>query len=55
MSNKLAVFGGEPAIPSGTFHPWPPITEYVAQLMAEELRWEQAREAAEVQARLTLE
>jgi len=38
MASKLAIFGGEPAIPSNTFYPWPPITEVDEQYVLASLR-----------------
>ncbi len=38
MSAKLAIFGGEPAVPSDTFHAWPPITEVDEQYVLASLR-----------------
>ena len=38
MASKLAIFGGEPVIPSNTFYPWPPITEVDEQYVLASLR-----------------
>ena len=37
-NNKLAIFGGEPAIPPGTIQSWPPITEVDEQYVLASLR-----------------
>lgn len=52
---KVAAEKGQlPEDPQTNF-PFSPFTEYVAQLIAEEIRLEQAREAAEVKTQLNLE
>ena len=38
MASKLAIFGGEPAVPSNTFCPWPSITEVDEQYVLASLR-----------------
>lgn len=52
---KAAAEHGQPPGDSQENFPFAAFTEYVAQLIEAELRVEQAREAAEVKARLTLE
>ena len=37
-NNQLAIFGGTPAIPSGTFQPWPPINEVDERYVLASLR-----------------
>ena len=52
---KAAGERGEPLADPATQFPFGAFTEYVAHLIEVEIRLEQAREAAEVQARLSLE
>jgi hypothetical protein len=52
---KAAVEKGQPPGDPQTNFPFSAFAEYVADLIEEEIRLEQAREAAEVQARLSLE
>ena len=52
---KTAVDRGEPPADPATHFPFSAFAEYVAQLIEEEIHLEQAREAAEVRARLSLE
>lgn len=52
---KAAADKGQPPEDPETQFPFSAFTEYVAHLIEEEIRLEQAREAAEVMARLTLE
>ena len=52
---KTAAERGEPPADPATRFPFSAFTEYVTQLIEHELRVEQAREAAEGNARLTLE
>src|SRR5262245_8460956 len=37
-NGKLAILGGDPVIPAGTFHPWPPIDEVDVNLVLASLR-----------------
>ena len=52
---KAAAERGEPPGDPATQFPFNAFAEYVAHLIEDEIRLEQAREAAEVKARLTLE
>jgi hypothetical protein len=52
---KVAAEKGQPPSDPQTDFPFGAFTEYVAQLIEAEIGLEQAREAAEVKARLTLE
>ena len=54
FAKAVAEQGQPPGDPQLEF-PFSAFTEYVAHLIEDELRLEQAREAAEVEARLTLE
>jgi hypothetical protein len=51
---KAAADRGEPPADPATQFPFSAFTEYVAHLIEEEIRLEQAREAVEVKARLIL-
>lgn len=52
---KTVAERGEPPADPATHFPFASFTEYVAHLIEDEIRLEQAREAAEVKARLILE
>ena len=51
---KTVAERGEPPVNPATYFPFAPFAEYVAHLIEDEIRLEQAREAAEVKARLNL-